>query len=189
MTKKRVKRDDKILKKLAEGLKKTKKESKEKNEESIKETDDSEDFEQEDFVPRATSIPSTARVPVLEAIAGEQPGPVFINRGRPASTDSDEKSDVGYAPKRDDNNEPKYSSSQSSKLYEAKNVRTESLGRSTRSGAETQEVNFRPDERTQGEFSTQERTLKVERFDETQAGKRNFLEIDEVKYKEYEPPR
>ncbi|MBU2616080.1 MAG: hypothetical protein KKC19_03175 [Nanoarchaeota archaeon] len=192
---------EKILKELADKLKQKPKEKsrkksspsekpvdkKEKDEDS-NDDDSLEDIIPEDFVPRATSPNfSNTRAPALEAIAGEQHGPVFVNRGRPVSTDSDEKSDVGYAPKNDDSNEPKYSSNQSSKLYDAQNVRTESLGRSTRPGAETKEVNFQPDERTLGESPAHERTLNVERFDETQAGKRNPLEIDEVKYKEYEP--
>ncbi|MBU2616423.1 MAG: hypothetical protein KKB79_00365 [Nanoarchaeota archaeon] len=193
--KKNTKQKNEILKKLVETLKKnTKKNSKEivqdKKEKVVDDSIPPDDFDNlTDSNPRKIVNSEGRRAPVLEAIAGEQPGPVFINRGRPASADSDEKSDVGYASKEDDSNEPKYSSSQSSKLYDAQNVRTESLGRTTGTNSEVREVNLIQDERILGESPTQEKIWGVERFDSDKVKRQNPFEREEVKYKEYEPPR
>lgn len=133
---------------------------------------------------------SDSKAPVLEAIAGEQPQPVFVSRGAPSPTGKEEKA-IDYALNEGDNEDPKYSSNTPSKFYDAKTVSTESLGRTPHQPVETQDIDFRNEETATMDSSMQERTWKVERFDEANAGRQDPLSIQEkeIQYKEYEPPK
>ena len=183
MLKKKVKRDKKLLNELAEGLKKSKKSESQKKDGT---PEDEEFLEGSSFEgpQRLTPAPSVSRTPVLEAIAGEQARPIFVNRGQSPQNDSEEKGDVGYSPKDRDSNEPKYSSSSSSEVYSAERTDTQDLGRSQ--NQQFQEISFKSDSRLQGESTTRRKSWNVERFDSESAGRKNPSELDEIKYQKYE---
>ncbi|MDP3987147.1 MAG: hypothetical protein Q8P81_02885 [Nanoarchaeota archaeon] len=186
-----------LLKELAEKLKQSKKESpkdlelgkkrssKESNE---KQVDELNKIPAETESRRALRLSEDSRSsPILEAIAGEQSRPVFVNNQRRVSAQNlEEEKDVGYAAKPGADNEPKYSSGSSSQVYNAERVQTERLGRSG-STLENPRVEFRQDERSRNEQSNREKPWTPERFDPNSLGRNSRDEMDEVKYKKYEP--
>ncbi len=141
------------------------------------------------FIPSPES--SEDRVPVLERIAGFQPGPIFVG-GMPQTpvniSGEEEKTDeFKYVPG-DGNDEPKYISSDSRISTELTPVDLMKVGRQTELIPQNQETFFmRSESRSQIESPTFERGWKAERIDIEKAGRRDSFEEHDAKYENYKP--
>jgi hypothetical protein len=132
--------------------------------------------------------------PVLERIAGSQPGPIFVG-GIPqtpvTATGEEEKSDeFKYVPGQEGNGEPKYIESDSRISREPERVDFARLGREPTEmiPAANQEAFFRRAEASsQIESPTFERTGRVEQIDTGRAGREDPFRKEEIKYEKYKP--
>ena len=147
------------------------------------------DLEFSQFMP--SSEPSGDRVPVLERIAGSQPGPVFVGGipQTPVNISGEEKIDeFKYVPGQGGNDEPKYISSDSRISAELTPVDLMKVGRQTELIPQNQETFFmRSESRSQIESPTFERGWKAERIDIEKAGRRDSFEEHDAKYENYKP--
>ncbi len=148
------------------------------------------DLEFSQFMP--SSEPSGDRVPVLERIAGSQPGPVFVGGipQTPVNISGEEKIDeFKYVPGQGGNDEPKYISSDSRISAELTPVDLMKVGRRQTELVPQvdQETFFMRSEPQQTELSTPERTWKAERIDIEKAGRKDVFEENDAKYEKYKP--
>ncbi len=153
------------------------------------------DFEQ----PLSSAIISEAKAPVLERIAGQQSGPVFISRFFQSSQNSGANSEISenngakYLSGEKNANEPKYISYESGRLAseilpidvsQAGRKRTEYIPNQIQNdffqrGSELKQMDF--------ESQMQEKTWTLEGFDVESAGRKNPIEAEQEKYKSYKP--
>ncbi len=199
-----ISEQDKILEEVAAKLKsirdkdilseEDKTDQDEKHEEEEQEEDQElnlGDLEFSQFMPSSES--SEERAPVLERIAGSQPGPIFVGGMSQTPVNipgEEEKTDeFKYVPGREGNNEPKYIASDSRISAEITPVDLMKVGRGqTEPIPKNQEAFFMHSELgSQIKSPTFEREWKAERIDIERAGRRNGFEEHDVKYKNYKP--
>ncbi|HUW43637.1 MAG TPA: hypothetical protein VMV95_01590 [Bacillota bacterium] len=190
---------DEILEELAEKLKENK--TKKSSEEKENEGDDSEKSELEENVDlNALELDQfiqpmhfeNIKAPILERIAGSQPGPIFvggISRAPQTISGEEEKSnEVKYVPGQEENNEPKYTESSSRISTEPERADFSKIGRETAQLNQPQETFFmHPGFQSQTDSSESRRQWKAEQVDITRAGRENPLDRQETKYEKYKP--
>jgi hypothetical protein len=137
-----------------------------------------------------SSEPSEDRAPVLERIAGSQPGPVFVG-GIPQTPftvpGEEEKTDeFKYAPGRAGNDEPKYIASDSRISTELTPVDLMKVGRRQTElvpQIDQEAFSMHSESQSQIESSTPEREFRAERIDTERAGRKDVFEENDAKYK------
>jgi len=140
-----------------------------------------------------SSEPSEDRAPVLERIAGSQPGPIFVG-GIPQTPftvpGEEEKTDeFKYVPGRAGNDEPKYIASDSRISTEPTPVDLMKVGRKQTElipqvDPETFSMHSEPQQTVSPTF---ERAGKAERIDVEKVGRRDVFEENDAKFKNYKP--
>ena len=140
-----------------------------------------------------SSEPSEDRAPVLERIAGSQPGPIFVG-GIPQTPftvpGEEEKTDeFKYVPGRAGNDEPKYIASDSRISTEPTPVDLMKVGRKQTElipqvDPETFSMHSEPQQTVSPTF---ERAGRVERIDVEKVGRRDVFEENDAKFKNYKP--
>lgn len=187
-----ISEQDKILEEVAAKLKSIEDEKHEKDEEQEEDQElNLGDLEFSQFMPSSES--SEERAPVLERIAGSQPGPIFVGGMSQTPVNipgEEEKTDeFKYVPGREENNEPKYIASDSRISAEITPVDLMRVGRGqTEPIPKNQEAFFMHSELgSQIKSPTFEREWKAERIDIERAGRRDSFEEDDAKYKNYKP--
>jgi len=185
---------DNILEEIAEKLKEIqdKESSEEESEKSELEEDvDLKTLEFNQFIQPMHL--EDIKAPVLERIAGSQPGPVFVGGipQTPVGVPEEEKTDeFKYVPGRTGNDEPKYISSDSRISAELTPVDLMKVGRRQTGMIPQvdQEAFFMHSEpHSQIESSTPERGSRAERIDIERAGRKDPFEENDAKYKNYKP--
>ncbi len=136
-----------------------------------------------------SSEPLEDKAPVLERIAGSQPGPVFVG-GIPQTAinvpgEEEKTNDFKYVPGGGGNDEPKYIASDSRVSSELTPVDLMKVGRRPAEpvpqvNQETFSMHSEPHLPT---VSTPEREFRAERIDIEKAGRRDVFEGEDVKYK------
>ena len=186
---------DKILEEVAAKLKSI--------EDEQKETEDAEeqeegpelnlgDLEFHQFMQSSES--SGDKAPVLERIAGSQPGPIFVGgiSQTPVTVEDEEgKSDeFKYVPGQEGNDEPKYIASDSRISAEPTPINLMKVGREPTEivPQANQEAFFmRSEPNSQIESPTSEREQRIERIDVGRAGREDPFKKEEAKYEKYKP--
>ena len=140
-----------------------------------------------------SSEPSGDRAPVLERIAGCQPGPVFVG-GIPQTPftvpGEEEKTDeFKYVPGRAGDDEPKYIASDSRISTELAPIDLMKVGRKQTgmTSQVDQEAFSMHSERQQTASPTFERAERAERIDIEKAGRRDVFEENDARFKNYKP--
>jgi hypothetical protein len=136
-----------------------------------------------------SSEPLGDRAPVLERIAGSQPGPIFVG-GIPQTpvgiSGEEEKTDeFKYVPGRGGNDEPKYIASDSRISAEPTPVDLMEVGRKQTElipqvDSETFSMHSEPQQTASPTF---ERAERVEKIDIERAGRKDPFEEEKAKYK------
>ena len=190
----------KILEKLAEELKKEKNknsfEKKEKKKIEKLEAENNSDlnnFEFNQFV-QPMHLEET-KAPVLERIAGFQPGPVFVSQvsetSQAISGEEKKKSDeTQYVPSQKENNDPKYVESSSKPFREPEKIDFAQIGRKQTEIVPQvdQETFFRSSEPdSQVESPMLEKTWEAKQIDTERAGREDPFKREEIKYEKYKP--
>lgn len=189
MPKKTKKDEEEVLKELAEELKKNLNEDQELEESGLEEDVELNTLNFDSFI-QPIDI-EDAKAPVLERIAGAQPGPIFvggISRSPQTIPGEEEKSsDFKYVPGQEGNDEPKYLESSSRISTEPERVNFATIGRDrTEFTPQNQEAFFRSSElNSQGASSN----WQVEQADVEKAGREDPFKRQETKHKKYEPGR
>ena len=141
-----------------------------------------------------SSEPSEDRAPVLERIAGSQPGPVFVG-GIPQTPftmpGEEEKTDeFKYVPGHTGNDEPKYIASDSRISTEPAPIDLMKVGRRPTElipQVDQEAFSMHSEPHSQIESSTPERGWRTERIDIEKAGRRDVFEENDAKFKNYKP--
>lgn len=141
-----------------------------------------------------SSEPLMDKAPVLERIAGSQPGPIFVGGMSQTPVNvagEEEKTDeFKYVPGRAGNDEPKYIASDSRFSTELTPIDLMKVGRRQTELVPqvNQETFFRRSEPgSQVESPTPERQWTTERIDTGRAGREDPFKREEVKYEKYKP--
>jgi len=199
--KKDIGKKDKILEEIATKLKSIKDKElisdRDPEEENINEEIDNSDIDLEDLEFSQFMQPSEpleGKAPVLERIAGSQPGPVFVGgiSQTPQTIPGEEKEtdESKYLPGRTGNDEPKYIASDSRISIEPTPIDLMKVGRRQPEiiPQVDQEAFFmRSEPNSQIESPVSERKWGVERIDTERAGRKDPLEENEAKYEKYKP--
>jgi len=145
-----------------------------------------EDLEFQQFMQSSESLADKA--PVLERIAGSQPGPIFVG-GIPQTLvnvpGEEEKTDeFKYVPGYTGDDEPKYIASDSRIFPELTPVDLMKVGRrQTELIPKVDQETFSMHSEPQQTAPTFERAERAERIDIEKAGRRDVFEKEDVKYK------
>ena len=133
------------------------------------------------------------RSPVLERIAGSQPGPIFVGTipQGPSSNNlgAEGKDDFKYLPGGNNSDEPKYLGSDSTISAETRPLNILDAGRRHDILPEVNQQAFfeRASEQRGFESASVERFERAERFDTARAGRKDPFEREDVKYEKYKP--
>jgi hypothetical protein len=153
------------------------------------------------FVPQQVSPSADVEAPVLERMALRETGPVFVGT-MPQGVSSQEKKENGegegvkYLPAQDqDSQEPKYIESDSRITTQPTRINTVSLGRENPLRQNSQNFQRANQQEFFERFSegrsfgspSVEKTWQTERFDVSQAGRENPLEVEKKEYEQYRP--
>jgi len=126
--------------------------------------------------------------PVLERIAGSQPGPIFVGgipRGTETSGDANSGDKFRYVPGAAENQETKYFAEPGTNVPELLDLTR--VGRTKGFREEINQERFFMQSEPKIGPQSQERFERPERFDVEKAGRRNPFERPEAKYEKYRP--
>ncbi len=188
-----ISKRDKILEEVAAKLKLIEdgheKESKLEEETGI-DLNSLSEMEFSDFIP--SSGFSENRAPVLERIAGSQPGPIFVG-GMPQTVnipgEEGKTDEFKYVPGLGGDDEPKYIGFDSRISAEITPIDLMNVGRQTDLIPQTNQEIFSMHSESNSQISspTFERAERAERIDIESTGRRDPFEGHEAKYKNYKP--
>jgi len=197
MPKKKAKKEKKnkekkeILNELAEKLKETKDEEL-SNEAGNKEDINSDSLDFNQFIQPVEL--ENKGTPVLERIAGFQPGPVFVNQipGAPQVIPGEEKKkseETTYVPRQEENNEPKYAEPSSKLFREPERVDFAQVGKEQTEivSQANQETFFMHSEQGSQREATESERWKAEQISIERAGRKDPFKREETKYEKYKP--
>ncbi len=141
------------------------------------------------------SLETENSAPVLEKIAGEQVGPVFVGMipqrlSLGASSENNEKDEIKYIPDFNTGDEPKYVSNPEKVNTRPDRVDFLRVGREqinpARPTQEVQQVDYYNSNKESSKHE-REKVWKPEKFDIEKAGRENPMEREEANFKKYKP--
>ncbi len=188
-----ISKKDKIVEEVAAKLKLIEEEKHEEDEGQGEDTgidlNSLREMEFSQFIPSSES--SVDKAPVLERIAGSQPGPIFVG-GIPQTSvnipGEEEKTDgFKYVPGLGGDDEPKYIDSNSRISAEITPVDLTKVGRQTDLIPQVDQEIFSMHAESHSQISspTFERAERAERIDIESTGRRDLFEEHGAKYKNY----